>query len=233
MTGFDERWESDVYGRGQQVNKYPFDSVVSSVFRRFGRVGDRSRIRVLELGCGTANNILFLRQEGFDAVGVDGSSSAIEIGRRLLEENGQQAELLCQDFTDLSNFADSAFDLVIDRGSMTHNRRADIHRTVAEVDRVLKEEGVFLSHIFSDQHCGREFGRPHGDGSYHSFEGGAFDGLKFLFFFASAADIKEIFEPRFKLVSAVLNLADETLNESDIRAMWHIIGEKTPTNRQA
>jgi SAM-dependent methyltransferase len=228
VTGFDERWEFDVYGRGQQINKYPFDSVVSSVFRRFGKVEDRSRVRVLELGCGTANNILFLRQEGFDAVGVDGSSSAIEIGRRLLEEKGQQAELLCQDFTDLSNFADEAFDLVIDRGSMTHNRRADIYRTVAEVDRVLKDEGVFLSHIFSDQHCGRRFGRPHGDGSYHSFEGGTFDGCNFLFFFASAADIKEIFKPRFKLVSAILNCADETLNENDIRAMWHIIGEKTP-----
>jgi SAM-dependent methyltransferase len=230
MTGFDERWETDVYGRGQQVNKYPFDSVVSSVFRRFGRVEDRSRVRVLELGCGTANNILFLCEEGFDAVGVDGSSSAIEIGRRLLQEKGQQAELLCQDFTDLSNFSDESFDLVIDRGSMTHNRRADIHRTVGEVDRVLKTGGIFLSHIFSDRHCGRKFGKALGDGSYHSFEGGAFDGLDFLFFFASPADIREIFKLRFKLLSVMHNDSDETLNEDDIHAMWHVTAQKVPAS---
>jgi len=228
MTGFDRRWETEVYGRGQQVNRYPFDSVVMTVMRRFGRVENRSKVRVLELGCGTANNILFLSEEGFDATGVDGSSSAIKIGRRFLREKGQEAELLCQDFTDLSNFADGSFDLVIDRGSMTHNSRVDIHRTVAEVDRVLKTEGIFLSHIFSDQHSGRENGEALGDGSYRSRDGEIIGGYNVLFFFANAADIREIFEPRFTVLSAIHNSSEETLNDGDTSAMWHIIGEKTP-----
>lgn len=233
MTGFDTLWETDVYGRGQQVNKYPFDSVVSAVFRRFGEVEDKSEIRVLELGCGTANNILFLSSEGFDAVGVDGSQSAIEIGQKLLEENGRQAQLLCQDFTDLSNFSNESFDLVIDRGSMTHNQRSGILRTVAEVERVLKTGGVFLSHMFSDQHCGRKFGKAFGDGAYHSFEGGAFDGLDFTFFFASADDITEIYESRFTMLSVIHNQFEETLNDDDIRAMWNVIAEKPSTDVRA
>ena len=103
--------------------KYPFHQVVSRVLHYFGKEKDRSKINILELGCGTANNIYFLAKEGFNASGLDGSEHAIKLGRTFLAENGLKATLLCQDFINLSNFADQSFDMVIDRGSITHNRR--------------------------------------------------------------------------------------------------------------
>ena len=88
---FDQRWQTDVYKKDLQINKYPFHQVVSKVLHYFGKEKDRSKINILELGCGTANNIYFLAQEGFNATGLDGSEHAIELGRTFLDENGLNA----------------------------------------------------------------------------------------------------------------------------------------------
>ena len=100
---FDNKWDTGIYKNHAQVNRYPFDSVVSTVFRYFGSTKTRSDIKILELGCGTANNISFLAQEGFSAIGLDGSEHAIQLGRNLLKKKELNAELICQDFTKLFN----------------------------------------------------------------------------------------------------------------------------------
>ena len=76
-----------IFTRLAADKQVPFDQVVSTIFKYFAR-SDRKQIKVLELGCGTANNIAFLAKEGFDAYGVDGSEHAISIGRRFLQSEG-------------------------------------------------------------------------------------------------------------------------------------------------
>ncbi len=224
---FDQRWQTEVYKKNLQINKYPFHQVVSVVLHYFSKEKDRSKINILELGCGTANNIHFLAQEGFNATGLDGSEHAIELGRTFLDENGLNATLLCQDFTNLSNFADQSFDMVIDRGSITHNRKKTIETTISEVYRVLKSNGIFLSHIFSTKHSAIEYGEPYGDGSYNSFEGGFYSGESFTFFFASEQDIIELYESKFTMVSKIHNVMEEKMsNGDDYRAMWNLTCHK-------
>ena len=224
--GFDDKWDSEVYRKSLQINRYPFDSVVSAVFRCFGSVTKRSDIRILELGCGTANNISFLAQEGFSAVGIDGSEYAIKTGLRILEEKQLSAELICQDFTKLTNFEDQSFDMVIDRGSITHNRRTDIESTISEVHRILKKDGIFLSHMFSAKSTEMQFGESLGDGSYHNISGGFYSGYPMVFFFATEEDVAELFESKFTLLSKSHLITQELMNENDYRAMWNLICKK-------
>ena len=223
---FDQRWETDIYAKQKQINKYPFDAIVSNVFRFIGGAPDRSKVRVLEVGCGTANNIIFLAQEGFSATGLDASDSAIKLGRNALKERGLEAELLCQDFTDLSNFKSESFDMVIDRGSITHNSKDGVIKALDEIKRVLKTGGIFISHIFSDAHSGLKYGKPQGDGSRVDFSSGFFAGHKFVFYFAGESEVKELYGSRFKIISQLHNIQREYLNEDDDRAMWYLICEK-------
>ena len=223
---FDNKWDTEIYKNHAQVNRYPFDSVVSTVFRYFGSTKTRSDIKILELGCGTANNISFLAQEGFSAIGLDGSEHAIQLGRNLLKKKGLNAELICQDFTKLSNFEDESFDMVIDRGSITHNRRKDIETTISDVHRVLKDRGIFLSQIFSSKHSAVKYGKRLEDGTLHEFSGGFFAGHPMIFYFATDQDIIDLYESRFTMLSKLHNVSQEMLNEDDYRAMWNLVCQK-------
>ena len=223
---FDQKWDSDVYAHGRHVNKYPFDQVVSTIFQYFGRC-DRQQIKVLELGCGTANNIAFLAKEGFDAYGVDGSEHAISVGRRFLQSEGLEAKLECFDFSDLSKFTDAHFDMIIDRGSITHNPRAGSTKTLDEVYRVLKNNGLFLSVMFSDAHSGVKFGSRQTDGSFIGFSDGYLKGYDFVFYFASVEDTEEFFDARFEVISKVHQVHDDFCKKDDVRAMWSVLCRKS------
>ena len=90
----------------------------------------------------------------------------------------------------------------------------------------MKSKGIFLSHIFSTKHSAMEYGKPYGDGSYNSFEGGFFSGLSFTFFFASEQDIIDLYESRFTMLSKLHNVSQEMLNEDDYRVMWNLVCQK-------
>jgi SAM-dependent methyltransferase len=222
---FDDRWETDIYAKSLQVNRYPFDQVVSTVFNLFGN-SDRSKVDILELGCGTANNIAFLAQEGFNATGVDGSPNAIELGRKFLDALSLNATLDCFDFSDLSRYADETFDMVIDRGSITHNNRQSITDIIPQVKRILKPNGIFLSVMFSDAHSGVKVGTKLPDGSYKGFSSGHLKDHKFVFYFASEEDTVEFFDKNFEVLSKLHKVStDHTVND-DIRAMWSVLCRK-------
>ena len=71
-----EIWE-ERYSQRLVVNKYPHDDIVSFMLRNYRE--DKEKIRVLDLGCGTGNNLTFLAKEKYDYYGIDYSTSAIEI----------------------------------------------------------------------------------------------------------------------------------------------------------
>jgi SAM-dependent methyltransferase len=193
--GFDAPWETDVYGRGRMLNRYPSEVVVSFIMRAFPTAEERAGKRVLDLGCGAGNNVRFLAREGFDVVGVDGSQSAINAARQWIEADGLKAELKVNDFVAM-DLPEATFDCVIDRCSITHNRRADIQNVLDKVRRALKPGGLFFSEMFSTRIADREHGHALGDGSYDFFIAGYFADVA-LTFFAAREDIDALFGVRF------------------------------------
>lgn len=176
-ASFDTAWEDQVYAHARQVNRYPFSDLVSSMMRAYGpRLRAGERLRALELGCGTGNNLAFLAAEGFEAVGIEGSASACALARQHLGRQGLAAQVLQGDFTALP-FEAERFDLVIDRAAVYCNRKAAIDEVVAEVRRCLVSGGRFISFVFGPMHAGGPAGaRQIEPGTWTDFPSGAFAG---------------------------------------------------------
>src|SRR5579871_2002743 len=77
--------------------------------------GKDSHQQVLDIGCGTGRNSIFLAQQGFHVTAVDFAKSALE--KLCTEARAQQLEdsisIVQCDLTKVLPFADDSFDIVI------------------------------------------------------------------------------------------------------------------------
>ena len=104
---------------------------------------------VLEVGCGTGENALYLAGRGHEVWGVDSAPSAIKIARRKAEERSLAVTFPVQDTLNLHEIG-RTFDTVIDIGlfhTLSDNERPCFVRNLSEV---LKPKGTYFMLAFSD-----------------------------------------------------------------------------------
>jgi ubiquinone/menaquinone biosynthesis C-methylase UbiE len=116
--------------------------------------------KVLDLGCGTCDNALFLARIGFSLVCFDISSLAIEKGKKKASELGVKMGFVVGDALQLREFfSESAFSTVIDSG-LFHTLGDGERLTAAkEVGGVLTKNGRYVILCFSDKGIGGEYPR--------------------------------------------------------------------------
>ena len=188
-------WETDVYARGLQVNRWPFSELVADVMR-ISRSAPSSIRSVLELGCGTGNNIWFLLDSGFEACGIDISPTAVTIARERLQRLGfDTPDLRVGSVAELP-WQRESFDVVLDRGTLSQVTLAELERTIAEVHRVLRPGGSMLSYnLFGWNHSGRGFGVEVAPRSFSGFSGGRFFAKTPLTTFLDVPLIQDVWRP--------------------------------------
>ena len=104
---------------------------------------------VLDLGCGAGRNSVYLAKKGFDVVGVDVSKSALTLANKWAKkEKLANATFTLGTMINIP-FDDCHLDAVVSISVIHHGVKEDIIRTIAEVHRILKKEGVFLANIAS------------------------------------------------------------------------------------
>ena len=102
----------------------------------FRLLGDLTRKRVLELGCGAAQNSIVFAKQGAIAIGVDASTEMLAIGRRLCDREEVRVELRHGDMADLAFLRADSVDLVF--SSCAFGFVEDLSRIFRQVHRVLR-----------------------------------------------------------------------------------------------
>jgi SAM-dependent methyltransferase len=92
------------------------------------------RGKVLEIGCGTGTNVLWLASQGFDVLGIDMSSDAVEIARERAEEAGIGCDFAVGDFHSCP-LDENGYMFIFDRGCFhsipTEKRAAFVERVAS------------------------------------------------------------------------------------------------------
>ncbi|MGE3840561.1 MAG: class I SAM-dependent methyltransferase [Vicinamibacterales bacterium] len=124
------------------VDIYLFDQLLKGRFDR--------RRRVLDAGCGDGRNLVYLRQQGFECVGVDREPGTIARARRDPSLPTTRAGWILAEL-DALPFGPHSFDAVI-CSAVLHFARDGTHfiGMVREVWRVLRPDGLLLARLASN-----------------------------------------------------------------------------------
>lgn len=108
---------------------------------------------VLDVGCGTGENALFLAGQGHEVWGVDSAPRAIEIAREKALERDLPATFLVQDALRLEELG-RTFDTVIDSGLFHALSDPERPRFVRSLAAALRPGGTYLMLALSEREPG-------------------------------------------------------------------------------
>lgn len=143
--------------------------------------------KVIELGCGTGNYVIYLSSKDFDATGVDISKTAIEIAINSASKKGINCNFISSDVLgDMAEVQDT-FDFAYDWELLHHIFSQDREKYINNVHRLLNP-GMYLSVCFSEK--SPQFG---GAGKYRKTP------LDTVLYFSSESEIVSLVEPLFEI----------------------------------
>lgn len=207
------------------VQLYPWDSVVSFIFRHAPKNKARRDIKIFEVGFGTGSNLWFAAREGFSVAGIEGSRTAVDFARRRFFDENLDGDLRQGDIVNLP-FDAGVFDIVIDRSALTCNEYEKIRLAIADISRVLKKNGLFLFTPFSTNHTSSNSGTAGPCRTRLNIESGTLEGINQVCFL-SKDDITDLLANDWDIVSIKhMELSDITRPEMDIHAEWQVVAKK-------
>ena len=106
--------------------------------------------RVLDIGCGSGSNVVFLAEKGFDASGVDISRVAIRKATAKARERRLRCSFYVLDFTETQKVSESfsTFDLLLDVGCFHSLSLQDRGRYVYSLKLVSRPGSLYLLWCF-------------------------------------------------------------------------------------
>lgn len=221
-VSIDPIWEETF--RKRDWGRYPNEELVRFVARNFAGVPDRSQVKILEIGCASANNVWFMAREGYSAFGIDGSSTVIERGRVRLAGESVTADLRVGDATRLGEvYSEGTFDAVIDVGCLQCNRLGDVRDIVRQMGRLCKPGGKVFSLIVADDAIGNGRGTFVEPGTFSDITVGPLRGTGLNHFF-SASEIQDVFSPFAPLAIEYVSRSYE--NRDQVYKTWVVTGAK-------
>ena len=175
--------------RTTPLDKIPWNmETPPDILKSFLSANVEKHARVIELGCGAGNYVIYLAREGFSAAGVDISETAIEIARKSAAEQKADCNFYAADVLGNLEEISPAFDFAYDWELLHHIFPEDREKYVGNVHRLLKPAGRYLSVCFSE--ASDQFG---GEGKYRTTP------INTVLYFSSEEEMISLFEPLFKI----------------------------------
>ncbi|GAB3442785.1 class I SAM-dependent methyltransferase [Insolitispirillum peregrinum] len=218
---FSPEWEA-LYAAGAHQSVWPWSELISLIMRHARPHQRETPARVLEVGCGVGANIPLVQWFGGEFYGIDNSASALESIR---QRHGDSVHLAQTDFCQDIPFA-GPFDIVIDRGSLTHNPTASIRRCLEMIHDRLAPGGIYVGiHLFSTDCDDFKRGEPTDDPYVRQgYTRGDFAGVGRVHF-ADRPHLEDLFA-NFSL-DVMDHVTSQTLKPAPERlAWWNVVARK-------
>lgn len=123
---------------------------VLSKIQRVAKVFEQKNYKkILDLGCGTGRHSLFLAKKGFSIYATDLSSTGIDVARGKAKSSNLNNIYFKQHDMKSIPFTNSFFDAVICTWTIYHGTSDDIRKTINEICRVLKPNGMVITDFLS------------------------------------------------------------------------------------
>lgn len=216
----DPVWE-EKYQSGHS-QRYPWDAVVSFIFRNANKQTPRNKINVLEVGCGTGSNLWFCANEGFSVFGTDGSSDAIAAAIERFDNENLAGRFKQALFPDIP-FENTMFDLVIDRAAITCVPEDIAKATVKNISKRTNSGGRIFSSVYAKEHSSYDPAKELEGGLTVGIDRGTLAGFGAIRFY-SAEEIVSLFEG-WQLIALEKITKQQHLNNLQ-HVEWHIVAEK-------
>lgn len=111
----------------------------------YKKVLDKCKTPVLDLGCGTGNDTLYLTERGFKVIACD--YSEVALGK--IKKTFANVETKLIDISQPLPFADNSFDLIIADLSLHYFDEATTNKIITEIKRILNHGGHLLARVNS------------------------------------------------------------------------------------
>lgn len=218
---FSKQWNTQ-YKNKFQLNNWPFTDLVSYTIRHSNI--NKNKIKILELGCGSGNNIPFFLSYNSEYFGIDGSISIISKLKKKYPKI--KNNLIACDFTQQIPI-EKKFDLIIDRGSLTHNSTKDIQYSLDLIHKKLNFHGKFIGiDWFSTNHFEYKNGKVSTDHlTKNKYKNGRFKKIGNVHF-SNKKHLQKLFS-KFKI--EVLDekiITDKLSLKCEKLAWWNIVVKK-------
>ncbi|MFH1916175.1 MAG: class I SAM-dependent methyltransferase [Nanoarchaeota archaeon] len=126
--------------------------------KKYAKIFKKNKYKIiLDLGCGTGRNTIFLAQQDFSVYALDASKTGVAITKKKAQELGlKNIKYKVADMRKTS-YPDNYFDAVVCIFVLSHGLLKDNEDAVNEIYRILKPKGMLVTEFMSveDKTCGR------------------------------------------------------------------------------
>lgn len=215
-------WDTK-YSTGH-YEKYPWDHIVSFLMRFNSNHKSSTKPKLLEVGCGSGNNLAFAAKEGFNVYGIDISPTALTFASDLISSTNSEFSLHLGSFLSLP-YQDNYFDIVIDRCSLTCVDIVEQLTAVNEILRCLKPGGLFHYSSYGFDHPSRTNSTLVASSLYTDISTGNLVNAGSLSFL-KPEQVSSLFTTDWKILSFVTHSQHDQLTNSPLHQEHRVVLQK-------
>ena len=160
MTDSDQMAEQEYWDQRYRDGELPWDTGRPDIYLT-DLIGTwpPCRGKVLEIGCGTGTNAVWLAGQGFDVTGIDIARQAVEVAEKRSRQAGVVCEFVCDNFL-TSPLSSNTYIFAFDRGCFhAISDMAGRRRFVRRVAQCLQSAGIWFS-LIGNPDDGQDDGPP-------------------------------------------------------------------------
>jgi len=214
-----QNWDY-LYKSNKHMSLWPWDKVISLT----NKYVCKKKITILEIGCGYGANIPFLLTKSNNYYGIDFSATAIKFLKKKYPK--LKKKLVKYNFVKNIPFKEK-FDLIIDRGSLVHNKKTDIIKFLRILNNKMKKNSIYIGcHWFTNKTDIDKKKSFSIDKFTKTNLTGIFDKIGYVHF-STEEHIKSLFK-NYKILLLEENITNQINPKTKLKtvAFWNLVAQK-------